>query len=166
MGKGFSHSTSDFPLSIIQRELHFRLRLHVIITKTNGRSLGTFQTAMLFCESENIGQISTATLFFLLQSVHFRSYIIAHNNYVWKGGCWRLPSLLDLSYSIVVRNVDTFRNSLYLANFRDQFSTGHSCRWKQCSSCPKYIFFYLRLLVTTRVSSTRYTTGYLQRFYK
>jgi len=27
-------------------------------------------------------------------------------------------------------------------------------------------FFYLRLLVTTRVSPTRYTTGYLQRLYK
>jgi hypothetical protein len=141
MGKGFSQSTSDFPLSIIPREFHFRLRLHVITTKTDRRSLGTFQTAMLFWESENIGQISTATLFFLLQSVDFRSYVVAHNNYVWKMGCWRLPSLLDLSYSIDVGNVDTFRNSLYLANFRDLFSTGHSCRWKQCLSCPKYFFF-------------------------
>jgi len=137
MGKGFSQSTSNFPLSIIPRKLHLRLRLHVIITKTNGRSLGTFQTTMLIWESDNIWQISTAAFFPLLQGVNFRGYVVAHNNCVWKGGCWRLPSLLDLSYIIDVGNANTFRNSLYIANFRGQISTGHTCRWKQCSSCPK-----------------------------
>jgi hypothetical protein len=77
------------------------------------------------------------SLFFLLQGVDFRGYIVAHNNYVWKEGYWKLPSWLDLSYSIDVRNADTFRNTLYIANFRGQVSTGHTFRWKQCSSCPK-----------------------------
>jgi hypothetical protein len=31
--------------------------------------------------------------------------------------CWRLHTLLDLCYSIDVGNADTFRNSLYIANF-------------------------------------------------
>jgi hypothetical protein len=88
-GQGFSQSTSNFPLSIIPRKLRFRRHLHVTFTKTNERNLGTFRAL------SGIGEHWTEKdghFFSLLQGVDFRVYIVAHNNYVWKGGYWRPPS--------------------------------------------------------------------------
>jgi hypothetical protein len=48
---GFSLSTSVSPISIILRVLSIHFHLHVSLTKrTKGRSLGTFENAVIFSE--------------------------------------------------------------------------------------------------------------------
>jgi hypothetical protein len=52
------------PVSNISPMLHIHLHLHVTLARsTNGRSLGTFQKAMLYRQSESIGQKNTFTLY-------------------------------------------------------------------------------------------------------
>ena len=50
------------PVSIIPPMLHTHLHLHVALNRrTKGRSLGTFEKAVFFRKSQNIGQKSTFT---------------------------------------------------------------------------------------------------------
>jgi len=51
----FLLSTSVSAVSIIPPMLHTHLYLHVALTRTNGRCLGTLQKAMLFWKSRSSG---------------------------------------------------------------------------------------------------------------
>jgi hypothetical protein len=69
LGQVFLQILRFSPVSIIPPILHTHLHLHLAITgRIKGRSLGTFQKAMLFRKSGSIGQGSAFT-FFSLRSV-------------------------------------------------------------------------------------------------
>jgi hypothetical protein len=63
-GTGFSPSTSVSPVSIIPPMLHTRLQLHVVLTRTNRRSLEAFQQAMFVQISGALYRPVVSYLFF------------------------------------------------------------------------------------------------------
>jgi len=137
MGKGFFQGTSKFPSQYHSTKAPFSSSSARYYYQDKRAKPGNLPNSNALL---GIGEHLTDKydrFFSLLQSVDFRGYVVAHNNYVWKGGLvLEASSLLDLSYSVDVGSADTFRNSLYIGNFRSKVSTGHTCRWKQCSSCP------------------------------
>ena len=55
-GQDFFRALQFCPVSIIPQLFHTHLHLHVAVTRrTNGRSMGTFQNAILLQKSEIIG---------------------------------------------------------------------------------------------------------------
>ena len=60
--RGFLHLNLFSPASTTPPILHTNLQLHVILTRrANGRSLESFEEAMLFRKSGSVGQITTFT---------------------------------------------------------------------------------------------------------
>ena len=70
LGQVSPPSTLQFPVSTIPPTLDTHLHLHVALSRTNRRSLRTFQKAMLFQKSGSIGQSFTVTFFPTTSTCH------------------------------------------------------------------------------------------------
>jgi hypothetical protein len=98
LGEVFHRVVRFYPVSIIPPLLHIHLHLHVaVIRRTNGRSLGTFQKAMLFRNSETIGKKSTST--FLM----FQRF----TETTWRREYWSSQLLRQIGNSLPIYRVST-----------------------------------------------------------